>query len=249
MKLKVTDLILCTSLCSPACPHQVTFNVELLLSYKPSSSRPVEALTLQYLPVIQQQVSVFSSKGAETHFYLKTHVPLCVLQSKTQHFLYDLIRLMWDARADRHHSISLRSYLYTCCLNVCCLHPKVQPKKSWGRAEVLWKCWGVGGTQGQSDVAPAGTDTHLRDHGWPRQGRDPLMGQDSMGVNTLLSLAWGRMQLSINQAGRGISCRYGWVESEKQEAGHKESWQGEKLSGSKLHTGTKTEENNLLTRL
>lgn len=75
-------------------PGDLHHGAAAVLSYKPSSSRPVEALTLHYLPVIQQQVSVFSSKEAETHFYLKTHVPLCVLQSKTQHFLSDLHSLI-----------------------------------------------------------------------------------------------------------------------------------------------------------
>lgn len=49
-ELKVTNLILRTSLCSAACPHQVTFNMQLLsaLSHKPPSLKPVEVQSNDY---------------------------------------------------------------------------------------------------------------------------------------------------------------------------------------------------------
>lgn len=94
-----------------------------------------------------------------------------------------------------------------------------------------------------SQVSGTCRDRHTPEGPWVAQtGQGPSDGP-GQNENTSLSLAWGRMQLSINQAGR-----YGWAGSEKQETGHEESWQGEKLGRSKLHTGTKTEENNLLTR-
>lgn len=102
---------------------------------------------------------------------------------------------------------------------------KFSPKRDVG---VWLRCCGsAGGWMGLGDSQVSGTcrDRHTPEGPWVAQtGQGPSDGP-GQNENTSLSLAWGRMQLSINQAGR-----YGWAGSEKQETGHEESWQGEEKS-------------------